>query len=90
MDFAHLAKWYFLLLSQCAFAHAEHELRDKHELNTHYKTKICINFKNHGFCKYGDRCQFLHTQEAPLVYNRDIPELTSVLIERVRKFSNAS
>lgn len=29
-DFAHLTKWYFHLLSQCAFAHSEHELRDKH------------------------------------------------------------
>lgn len=55
---------------QCAFAHTEDELRTKAQLNHHYKTKLCANFKNHGFCKYGERCQFLHLQEAPTTYFR--------------------
>lgn len=58
------------LLIQCAFAHTEEELRTKAQLNHHYKTKLCANFKNNGSCKYGERCQFLHLQEAPTTYFR--------------------
>jgi hypothetical protein len=58
--FAPSASAYFWAYFQCAFAHNESELRDKGRINDHYKTKACANFKNHGYCKYGDRCQFLH------------------------------
>lgn len=58
------------LIRQCAFAHDNQELRDKHTLDHHYKTKACINFKNIGVCKYGERCRFLHLSEAPTVYAR--------------------
>jgi hypothetical protein len=29
-------------------------------IGPNYKTKICINFSNKGYCTYGDRCQYLH------------------------------
>lgn len=28
-----------------------------------YKTQRCRNFDNHGICKFGKRCHFLHTNE---------------------------
>lgn len=30
---------------------------------TLYKTEMCRSFNEMGFCKYGDRCQFCHSQE---------------------------
>ena len=78
------------LIRQCAFAHAEDELRDKHVLNHHYKTKVCTNFKQYGQCKYGERCQFLHLHEAPIVYSRTQETVQWVSSSLSEKYSESS
>ena len=50
----------------CAFAHGDHELKKKTNLNVNYKTKPCKQFFEEGYCNYGTRCQFSHKKE---VYN---------------------
>lgn len=34
-------------------------------MNFKYKTKECGSFKNHQFCVYGDRCNFIHITTPP-------------------------
>lgn len=42
-------------------------MRDKLHCNRNYKTKLCNNFSQTGFCKYGERCQFRHeTHKKPM------------------------
>lgn len=36
-------------------------MRYKDQIHEHYKTKVCTNFSKNGYCKYGDRCLFLHS-----------------------------
>lgn len=38
---------------KCKFAHGSHELRQNNIQNCKYKTKICMTFSNHFYCKYG-------------------------------------
>ena len=47
---------------RCAFAHGEHELRQKNFVAPQYKTKKCRSFFDNGFCPYGSRCQFIHDE----------------------------
>lgn len=49
--------------NKCAFAHGEHELRVKVHVDKKYKTKKCENFFHSGFCLYGARCQFVHSEK---------------------------
>jgi len=51
-----------LLFCQCSFAHGEHELKQKEHLHFNYKTKPCHQFFEKGFCNYGRRCQYLHSE----------------------------
>ena len=37
-------------------------MREKNTFNFKYKTKLCHNFFEYGFCKYGDRCQYIHNK----------------------------
>ena len=78
------------LIRQYAFAHFQEELRDKHIINQHYKTRVCTNFKKYGFCKYGERCQFLHLHEAPTVYSRPYEPLPSPPTSYSEKHSDSS
>lgn len=39
----------------CAFAHGEHELVSKHHVPNNYKTKMCKQFHEEGYCPYGNR-----------------------------------
>eukprot|EP00826_Nyctotherus_ovalis_P015417 TRINITY_DN14382_c0_g2_i13.p2 TRINITY_DN14382_c0_g2~~TRINITY_DN14382_c0_g2_i13.p2 ORF type:complete len:156 (-),score=29.08 TRINITY_DN14382_c0_g2_i13:472-939(-) len=48
--------------AKCAFAHGEHELRQKTHVTPQYKTRKCWSFYETGFCPYGHRCQFLHDE----------------------------
>ena len=77
------------LIRQCAFAHFQDELRDKHTVNQHYKTRVCTNFKKYGFCKYGERCQFMHIHEAPTVYSRPHDPLPLPLTSYSEKHSDS-
>ena len=45
---------------KCQFAHGVEELQCNHNLNHHYKTKICNAFTKKGYCAFGDRCNFIH------------------------------
>ena len=45
---------------RCKFAHGLVDLRKNNEYNSKYKTKECGSFKNHHYCVYGDRCNFIH------------------------------
>ena len=47
---------------KCAFAHGESELRVKTHIPNNYKTKKCRQFHQQGFCRYGQRCQFIHME----------------------------
>ena len=49
--------------SECTFAHGEHELLWKAHVHSNYRTKECKNFFNKGYCTYGERCQFYHSQK---------------------------
>ncbi|KAI8354816.1 hypothetical protein B0O80DRAFT_375869, partial [Mortierella sp. GBAus27b] len=46
----------------CQFAHSEEELN---QVTRHprYKTQMCTSFQNQGYCKYNDRCTFIHHPE---------------------------
>lgn len=46
----------------CQFAHSVAELQ---HVNRHprYKTQLCTSFQSQGFCKYNDRCTFIHHPE---------------------------
>ena len=54
-------------LIQCAFIHDNFETRFKSDIHQRYKTKVCVNYSHQGYCKYGDRCLFLHYNETPSV-----------------------
>ncbi|KAI9235956.1 MAG: hypothetical protein BYD32DRAFT_356905, partial [Podila humilis] len=47
---------------QCQFAHSKEELQ---HVNRHprYKTQFCMSFQAHGYCKYNERCTFIHHPE---------------------------
>ena len=53
-------KW----VDKCSFAHGAHELSKKKHLPRNFKSKVCDQFHKAdiGFCAYGNRCQFLHSQ----------------------------
>ena len=48
---------------KCTFAHGREELRRPAQKSLKYKTKKCKQFHSLGYCLYGLRCQFIHTQE---------------------------
>jgi len=45
--------------NSCAFAHGSDEL-NKRKMSSNYKTKLCKQFFELGYCAYGVRCQFSH------------------------------
>ncbi|ORZ22806.1 hypothetical protein BCR41DRAFT_302870, partial [Lobosporangium transversale] len=46
----------------CQFAHSTEELQyvTRHP---RYKTQFCTSFQSQGYCKYNDRCTFIHHPE---------------------------
>lgn len=46
----------------CQFAHSVAELQ---HVNRHprYKTQLCTSYQSQGFCKYNERCTFIHRPE---------------------------
>lgn len=48
------------MANQCSFAHGHHELRSKTHIGQLYRTKVCKQFADVGYCSYGPRCQYLH------------------------------
>lgn len=55
--------WIFtFLMPQCSFAHGEQELKQKNHLHSNYKTRPCQQYFEKGFCTYGKRCQYLHSE----------------------------
>ncbi|KAG0334105.1 mRNA decay activator protein zfp36 [Podila horticola] len=57
---------------QCQFAHSKEELQ---RVNRHprYKTQFCMSFQAHGYCKYNERCTFIHHPEEARVPLGSIP-----------------
>lgn len=49
-------------MEKCSFAHGEHELKGKTHVPSNFKTKVCQDFHEVGYCKFGARCQFLHSE----------------------------
>ena len=52
----------------CDFAHGEQELRTEHAdnprvLRSNYKTVMCNNWANAGYCFHEDTCSFAHGDE---------------------------
>lgn len=39
----------------CVFSHPEGKIENKL-----YKTKKCLNYHSNGYCKFGDKCNFIH------------------------------
>lgn len=62
----------------CSFAHGSHELRGKPLITfVKYKTKPCKSFTEEGFCSYGYRCQYCHTNKyISILKNRQLSLLT--------------
>lgn len=50
--------------TNCLFAHGSGDLRDKIPQDN-YKTKFCVNILSKGYCEYGARCQFKHSDNSP-------------------------
>ncbi|KAG0005265.1 mRNA decay activator protein zfp36 [Modicella reniformis] len=46
----------------CQFAHSAHELNHVTR-HPRYKTQLCTSFQSQGYCKYNDRCTFIHHPE---------------------------
>ena len=75
----------------CAFAHGEEELKKKVHVPSMYKTKLCAQYIETGFCCYGTRCQFIHpenlvsheSQSKPISYSQMLKDNGSCLHERV-------
>src|SRR5690554_4488073 len=57
----------------CQFAHSVKELNQVHR-HPRYKTQLCKSFQSQGFCKYNDRCTFIHHSEEARV-----PQATSTI-----------
>lgn len=53
---------YIFCFLKCSFAHGKHELKEKIHLHTNYKTKPCQQYFMKGYCFYGYRCQYLHSE----------------------------
>lgn len=55
---------------ECTFAHGYEEMHQKTtvSLNKNYKTKLCKQWHKWTpkFCRYGDKCQFIHDERAQL------------------------
>ena len=49
---------------KCKFAHGSHELKKNNMANQKYKTKECGAYFNHGNCRFGERCNFLHKSKS--------------------------
>ena len=49
-------------------------MKEKKHLNIHYKTKPCKQYFFKGFCNYGLRCQYLHSEI------KDNPEFSNYLV----------
>lgn len=73
---------------RCVFAHTSSELRCPEENASklgwdNYKTQVCHFYYNHGTCKFGDKCTFLHIKrcemERRLPVFRDITNDTIVV-----------
>ncbi|GBL97446.1 Protein TIS11 [Araneus ventricosus] len=45
---------------KCQFAHGRNDMRSvaRHPM---YKTRVCVNFLKFGYCRYADRCIFIHS-----------------------------
>ena len=52
--------------AECVFAHGYHELQQKNHIHSNYRTRECINFYQHMYCSYGERCQFYHSEKPVL------------------------
>lgn len=54
----------YILLIECEYAHGEEELNRKKHINLHYKCKRCDKFEVAGYCNYGTRCQYVHSDDS--------------------------
>ena len=70
-------------LIQCAFAHGNDDVKQRHTWSS-YKTKKCNQFYTIGYCPYGNRCQFKHSQNEYFSYKRLISLNDSNSINRSR------
>ena len=55
------------------------ELREKMHLNSNFKTKPCRSYFLNGYCNYGYRCQYLHSE---LIYE---PNYKQFLLKSFRE-----
>lgn len=55
-------KFLNLIKEKCSFAHGKNELKEKKHLNINYKTRPCKQYFLKGYCPYGYRCQYLHSE----------------------------
>jgi hypothetical protein len=53
----------------CAFAHGPEELQQNLIPNMKYKTKRCLAFFRRGYCRFGDRCNYLHQMASSELQN---------------------
>ena len=58
----------------CAYAHGLDELQSKTVINKNYKTKMCkkFHFETPGICKYGDKCQFIHSERHSVIPQTEV------------------
>lgn len=73
--------------SDCAFAHGEQELVSKHHVPNNYKTKMCKQFHEEGYCPYGNRWQFLH-----LIIQKDVKKFNywDIMSENLYQYQTRS
>lgn len=56
-------------------------------INLHYKSKICKQFFENGFCPYGTRCQYLHNSQSYQQICKTYVEKLNVWIEKNPKLT---
>uniref|UniRef100_A0A0M3IR89 C3H1-type domain-containing protein n=1 Tax=Ascaris lumbricoides TaxID=6252 RepID=A0A0M3IR89_ASCLU len=55
--------------ARCLFAHGEGELRPLSQVHQNFRTRLCVNFETVGYCRYGERCYFIHRAPAAMAPN---------------------
>merc|ERR1711990_338843 len=69
------------------------ELGPKTHLPSNYKTKLCTQYQEQGYCMYGQRCQFLHSiydlrDKQNLSYKRGLAEEARLTLQRIQQGSD--
>lgn len=61
--------WLYFIIFRCQYAHGESEKRPVPR-HPKYKTAYCQSYHQLGYCPYGPRCHFIHSENSKLGQSR--------------------